>query len=81
VQVWHGTTDTVVSYGYLADQLAEWSDVLGVGFAKNVTGDPLSGYTKMVYGDGTRLVGYSAAGVGHIVPFREKEVLQFFGLL
>ncbi|KAK0707949.1 Alpha/Beta hydrolase protein [Lasiosphaeris hirsuta] len=81
MQIWHGTTDTVVAYGYLSDQLAEWGNVLGVAFAKNVTGDPLSGYTKMVYGDGMRLVGYSAQGVGHIVPFREKEVLQFFGLL
>ncbi|KAK0617580.1 feruloyl esterase B [Immersiella caudata] len=81
MQIWHGTTDTVVTYGYLADQLAQWSNVLGVPFSRNVTNDPLSGYTKMVHGDGTKVVGYSAQGVGHIVPFREKEVLQFFGLL
>ncbi|KAK0640678.1 feruloyl esterase B [Cercophora newfieldiana] len=81
MQIWHGTTDTVVAYSYLADQLAQWSNVLGVPFARNVTNDPLNGYTKMVYGDGTKVVGYSAQGVGHIVPFREKEVLQFFGLL
>lgn len=81
MQIWHGTTDTVVTYGYLADQVAQWSNVLGIPFSRNVTNDPVSGYTKMVYGDGSRLVGYSAQGVGHIVPFREKEVLQFFGLL
>ncbi|KAK1759843.1 alpha/beta-hydrolase [Echria macrotheca] len=81
MQIWHGTADSVVSYGYLADQLAEWSNVLGVAFSRNVTNDPLSGYTKIVYGDGSRVVGYSAQGVGHMVPFREKEVLQFFGLL
>lgn len=81
MQIWHGTTDNVVTYGYLADQLAQWSNVLGIPFARNVSNDPLNGYTKIVYGDGTRVVGYSAQGVGHIVPFREKEVLQFFGLL
>ncbi|UKZ94615.1 uncharacterized protein TrAFT101_009475 [Trichoderma asperellum] len=43
--------------------------------------DTLSGYTKIVYGDGTRLVGYSAAGVGHFVPFHETDVLNFFDLL
>ncbi len=81
MQIWHGTTDTVVAYAYLADQLAQWGNVLDVSFARNVTNDPLSGYTKIVYGDGTKVVGYSAQGVGHIVPFREKEVLQFFKLL
>ncbi|KAK3361439.1 Alpha/Beta hydrolase protein [Lasiosphaeria ovina] len=81
IQIWHGTADSVVTYGYLADALAEWSNVLGVSFVKNVTGDPGSGYTKMVYGDGTRLVGYSAQGVGHMVPFHDKQVLEFFGLV
>ncbi|KAK3381054.1 Alpha/Beta hydrolase protein [Podospora didyma] len=81
MQIWHGTTDNVVTYGYLADQLAQWSNVLGIPFSKNETGDPETAYTKMVYGDGTRLVGYSVQGVGHIVPFHEKQVLQFFGLL
>jgi acetylxylan esterase len=81
MQIWHGTSDAVVTYGYLADQLAEWSNVLGIPFSKNVTNEPESGYTKMVYGDGTRLVGYSAQGVGHIVPFHAKQVLEFFGLV
>ncbi|KAK3318048.1 feruloyl esterase B [Apodospora peruviana] len=81
MQVWHGTTDNVVAYSYLADQLAQWSNVLGVSFSRNITDDPASAYTKMVYGDGTRLVGYSAQGVGHIIPFHDREVLQFFGLL
>ncbi len=73
--------DNVVSYGYLANQLDQWGNVLGVNFAKNVTNDPEKGYTKMVYGDGTKVVGYSAQGVGHMVPFHEERVLQFWGLL
>ncbi|CAK7221114.1 hypothetical protein SBRCBS47491_004417 [Sporothrix bragantina] len=81
MQIWHGTADNVVSYSYLANQLDQWSNVLGVTFSKNVTNDPETGYTKMVYGDGTQVVGYSAQGVGHMVPFHEKQVLDFFGLL
>ncbi|CAK7198487.1 hypothetical protein SEUCBS139899_001148 [Sporothrix eucalyptigena] len=81
MQIWHGTIDNVVSYSYLANQLDQWSNVFGVSFTKNVTNDPEKGYTKMVYGDGTQVVGYSAQGVGHIVPFHEEQVLQFWGLL
>jgi len=81
LQVWHGTADTVVAYINMADQLAEWSDVLGVSWTQNVTDSPQKGYTQMVYGDGTKLVGYSAVGVGHMVPFHEEQVLTFFGLL
>jgi acetylxylan esterase len=81
VQIWHGTTDTVVAYSYLADALGQWSSVHSVAFSANVTDDPVKGYTKMVYGDGSKVVGYSALGVGHIVPFHEDAVLKFFGLL
>lgn len=42
-----------------------WSNVLGVAFTQNVTNTPIAGYTKMVYGDGTKLVGYSALDVGY----------------
>ncbi|KAH9902140.1 Alpha/Beta hydrolase protein [Xylariomycetidae sp. FL2044] len=83
VQVWHGTADAVVVYRNLEDQLLQWGGVLGVGFAGNVTDTPEVGYTKMVYGDddGARLVGYSAQGVGHMVPFHDQEVLKFFGIM
>jgi acetylxylan esterase len=78
---WHGTADNVVAYVNLADQLAQWSSGLDVKWTKNVTDSPEKGYTQMVYGDGTKLVGYSAVGVGHIVPYHAQQVLQFFGLL
>lgn len=81
MSVWHGTADQVVSYAYLGAQLAQWSNVLGVSFTKNVTNNPQTGYTQMVYGDGTKLVGYSAAGVAHFVPYHAQQVLEFWGLL
>lgn len=60
--------------------MKEWSNVFGISFTKNVTGTPQSGYTQMVYGDGTKLVGYSAQGVGHTVPIHESMDLSWFGI-
>ncbi|KAI5863666.1 carbohydrate esterase family 1 protein [Durotheca rogersii] len=80
MQTFHGEADNFVDYKNLAEQLKEWSALLGVEFARNQTNTPLSGYTKIVYGDGTKLVGYSARGVGHIVPPRPQLDLEWFGL-
>ncbi|KAJ4320952.1 hypothetical protein N0V94_003128 [Neodidymelliopsis sp. IMI 364377] len=41
---------------------------------------PETGYTKIVYGDGKKLVGYEAKGVGHTVPVHETDDLAWFGL-
>lgn len=62
IQLWHGTSDFIVRYHVLGEALKQWSDVLGVQFKGNVTGNPEPRYTKMVYGDGSRLVAYSAQG-------------------
>ncbi|KAI1371240.1 carbohydrate esterase family 1 protein [Hypoxylon crocopeplum] len=80
MQTLHGTADFFVHYKNLAEQLKEWSALLGVEFAKNVTDTPQSGYTQMVYGDGTKLVGYSASGVGHTVPVHPALDMAWFGL-
>lgn len=81
MQTWHGTADNIVFYQNLIEQLKQWSTVLGVDWTSNVTDTPQSGYTKMVYGDGTQLVGYSALGVGHTVPVHVNVTLDWFGLL
>ncbi|KAH8587759.1 PHB depolymerase family esterase [Bisporella sp. PMI_857] len=80
MQIWHGTSDTTVVYQNFIEELKEWSNVLGVSFARNVTNSPQSSYTQMVYGDGSQLVGYSALGVGHVVPIHTAQALQFFNL-
>jgi acetylxylan esterase len=77
---WHGTIDTVLYYENLAQELLQWSNVLGVSFAKNNTNTPQSGYTQIVYGDGTHLIGYSALNVGHTVPVHETTDLAWFGI-
>ena len=80
MQTLHGEADTFVNYPNLAEQLKEWSALHGVAFARNVSDDPRPGYTKLVYGDGDRVVGYSAARVGHTVPVIPALDMAWFGL-
>jgi acetylxylan esterase len=77
---WHGTIDTTLYYENLSQELLEWSDILGVSWTQNKTNNPLAGYTQIVYGDGTKLIGYSAVGVGHTVPVQETIDLAWFGI-
>lgn len=84
MQVIHGLADTLVvpQCGY--EQLKQWSAVLDVTNTKNNTGSDVpegAEYTEMVYGDGSKLVGYFGEGVGHIAPPNEPVMLKFFGLL
>lgn len=37
-------------------------------------------YTQSIYRDGTQVVGFSAAGVGHNVPIHESVELAYYGL-
>ncbi|KAI0137110.1 Alpha/Beta hydrolase protein [Xylariales sp. AK1849] len=81
MQTFHGTADNLVFYANLGEQLKEWSTLLGVSFSRNVTNSPQSEYTKMIYGDGTKLIGYSAVGVGHTVPVHLQLDMEWFGLI
>ncbi|KAF7299470.1 Alpha/Beta hydrolase protein [Mycena indigotica] len=77
----HGTQDSAVSILNLNAQLAQWSTVLGLSFSQNITNDPTSTWKRIVYGDGTKLIGFEVAGGGHIPPFQGDAVFKFFGLL
>lgn len=80
MQVWHGTSDRLVTYPNFQETLKQWSNIHSVQLTGQIANNPERSYTKMVYGDGSKLVGYSAQGVGHTVPVHEPEVLQFFGI-
>ncbi|PMD38625.1 carbohydrate esterase family 1 protein [Hyaloscypha variabilis F] len=80
LQLWHGTADTTLYYQNFVEANKQWPNVLGISFTKNNTNTPQSGYTQMVFGDGTQYVGYSAQGVGHTVPVHESAVLDWFGI-
>jgi acetylxylan esterase len=76
----HGTADNLVFIPNLEQQLAQWSTIHGIEQTTSNPDTPQSGYTELVYGDGTKLVGYSAEGVGHIVPPNPALDIDWFGL-
>ena len=78
--IWHGDADEMILYPNLAGTLKQWSTLMGISFTKNNTDVPEKGYTQMVYGDGSMLLGYSAVGVGHTVPVHNELDLEWFGL-
>lgn len=79
-KTWHGTADFLVFYQNFLEQIKEWSTIQGVSFVRNETSNPQSGYTTMVYGDGTKFSAVSAAGVGHTVPVHEDADFKWFGI-
>lgn len=81
MQIYHGLADTLVRPQCGAEALKQWSNVLGVEWTQNITGVPESGYTQMIYGDGTQLQGFFGEGVGHTAPVQEQLMLEFFGIL
>lgn len=81
IQIYHGLADTLVRPQCGYEALKQWSDVLGVSLSKNVTGVPSSGYTQMIYGDGTKLQGFFGQGVGHTAPVQEELMLKFFNII
>ncbi|KAJ6600767.1 Alpha/Beta hydrolase protein [Mycena sp. CBHHK59/15] len=80
MQIWHGTSDPLVSYNDFGEQLKQWSQVHDVSLTRNITGTPSSTCTEMVYGDGTLVQGCSQQGGGHPTPVQEPSVLVFFGI-
>ncbi|KAF2221276.1 putative Acetylxylan esterase A [Elsinoe ampelina] len=82
--LWHGTVDQTLKYPNYGELLKQWSNILGLTTSKNTVNTPQSGYTQTIYGSGTantaKLVGYSAANVGHTVPVHEAQDIAFFGL-
>jgi len=81
LQIYHGLADTLVRPACATQALAQWSDVLGLEWTKNVTGVPSAAYTRVIYGDGSKLEGFFGQGVGHTAPVNEQLMLKFFGIL
>ncbi|KAG8831414.1 hypothetical protein FRC17_003192 [Serendipita sp. 399] len=81
MMLWHGTTDSTLSYNNFGEAIKQWTNVFGVSQSPSSTSqnDPQSGYTKTTYG--SNVVAYSAAGVGHTVPVHEQIELAWFGIV
>lgn len=65
----------------MAEELKQWSNLLGVSFSYNLTNTPEANYTKIVYGDGTELFGVSELDIGHPVSCRAEDDLVWFGIM
>lgn len=80
IQTLHGTRDDVLFPQNLAEQVKQWTAVLGVSeVPSSVAVDtPLKGWTRRRYGD--KVEAYEAEGVDHNIPNQEDVVMEFFDL-
>jgi acetylxylan esterase len=85
MQVWHGTTDTTLSYPNFGEEIKQWTNVLGVSQTPSMTDTPQSGWTRTRYGGtGTMppVEAISIANVGHSLPLTGQAAMAiaFLGL-
>ncbi|MEU7908067.1 PHB depolymerase family esterase [Actinoplanes sp. NPDC049118] len=85
MQLWHGTEDATLRYPNFAEEIKQWTNVLGVSQTPVLTDSPQSGWTRTRYGSsGTAapVEAISAAGVGHSLPTSgmAERAIAFFGL-
>jgi poly(hydroxyalkanoate) depolymerase family esterase len=83
VQLWHGTSDTLVPYSLLQESIEQWTNVFGLSQTPASTDTPQSGWNRSRYGSGTvQVEAYSIQGAGHSLPSSGMAAyaLAFFGL-
>lgn len=87
VQLFHGTADNTLNYGYLAEEVEQWTNVLGLdqGDGTMETGKPKSGWNRTSYkndaGDVVLEVNIGQ-GVGHDLTGQGfyGDIVRFFAL-
>ncbi|MCO5998214.1 extracellular catalytic domain type 1 short-chain-length polyhydroxyalkanoate depolymerase [Actinoallomurus rhizosphaericola] len=85
MQLWHGTSDPVVSYAELAEEVKQWTNVHGLSTTPTSTDTPQSGWTRQRFADSSGAVqveAISVAGAGHTLPMSgmAAAAIRFFGL-
>ncbi|WP_225805014.1 PHB depolymerase family esterase [Streptomyces sp. NK15101] len=87
VQLWHGTTDTILNHNNLGEEIKQWTDVLGVSQTPSATDTPATDWTRTRYNNSagaTQVEAYSIAGTGHQLPVQgtgmAAEAVRFMGL-
>ncbi|MFE9188058.1 ricin-type beta-trefoil lectin domain protein [Micromonospora sp. NPDC007208] len=81
-QIWHGTTDTTLSYVNFGEQIKQWTNVQGVSQTPSFTDSPQTSATRTRYGGtgGTAPVeAISFQGYGHSIPFDAAQAIRFLG--
>ncbi|MBN1607882.1 MAG: prolyl oligopeptidase family serine peptidase [Polyangiaceae bacterium] len=83
LQHWHGTSDTTLSYKNVAQDIREWTNLLGLDEKEDGSDTPKSGTTRQYWKSAcgyTVFEVFSLSGVGHAVPFDGNAVAAYFGL-
>jgi poly(hydroxyalkanoate) depolymerase family esterase len=83
LQHWHGTSDTTLNYKNVAEDIKEWTNLLGLSETPAGSDMPKSGTTRQFWKNACGFTVYETfalAGVGHAVPFDGKAVAAYFGL-
>ncbi|MDG9677161.1 PHB depolymerase family esterase [Micromonospora sp. DH14] len=85
VQLWHGTSDTLVPYSLLQETIEQWTNVFGLSQTPTSTDTPQANWNRRRYADSNGTVqveAYSIQGAGHSLPSggMAAAALQFFGL-
>jgi acetylxylan esterase len=85
MQLFHGTADDTLRYPNLAEEIKQWTNVLGVSQTPVLTDTPQSGWTRTRYGSSgvqAPVEAISVAGVGHSLPLsgQAELAINFFGL-
>ena len=82
LQHWHGTADTTLNYKNMAEDIKEWTNLLGLSETPTGTDTPKSGTTHQFWKNSCSTVyeTFSLSGVAHNVPFDGNAVAAYFGL-
>jgi poly(hydroxyalkanoate) depolymerase family esterase len=85
VQLWHGTSDTLVPYSLLQETIEQWTNVFGLSQTPTSTDTPQANWNRRRYADASGTVqveAYSIQGAGHSLPMGGMALaaVQFFGL-
>jgi cellulose binding protein with CBM2 domain len=85
VQLWHGTSDTLVPYSLLQETIEQWTNVFGLSQTPTSTDTPQANWNRRRYADASGTVqveAYSIQGAGHSLPMAGMALaaIQFFGL-
>jgi acetylxylan esterase len=85
IQLWHGTSDEVLSYVDFGEAIEQWTNVLGVSQtpASTEPNTPQPGWTRTRYGgagEGALVEAISMQGVPHNLPVQAAAAIHFFGL-
>src|SRR5690349_15482846 len=85
VQLWHGTSDTLVPYSLLQEEIEQWTNVFGLGQTPTSTDNPQATWNRRWYADASGTVqveAYSVQGAGHSLPATgmAAAAIAFFGI-